>query len=339
MEIEKEKEKETKKQPENLQKIIEEGLSGEISLIGYPFDIGCERDKIQKGQDHGPDCMRRFLGKTGSLKNQEYDINIENLKISDYGNIWIPGKEQQILEEVAEKLQIKISRVFSKKNIPFIIGGSKDTQYSALKSILNDFPQPYCLTLSSEYQLQKQSQNNQNKITSKTFVQKFLSESEEKIKNKQFQIEYLGIQQHNINQEDIQKLETFKNFIKTVNLNEIRRFPTNQNQIQNLHFPISQAGKFFLEKLSQLKNKQIHLSVALESIQGCYTPGVTKPSVIGGFNCEEIQEIMFQAGKSENIQSVDITDYNPSKEDYRTGMLLVNMLYYFALGYSIRKNQ
>jgi len=40
---------------------------------------------------------------------------------------------------------------------------------------------------------------------------------------------------------------------------------------------------------------------------------------------------MFLAGRHK-IKCIDITDYNPSREDYRTGMLLANMIYYVALG-------
>lgn len=36
--------------------------------------------------------MRRFIPKVGPLINEEYNINIENLNITDYGNIVIPDK-------------------------------------------------------------------------------------------------------------------------------------------------------------------------------------------------------------------------------------------------------
>jgi hypothetical protein len=37
-----------------LSSIITEGLDGEISLIGFPHDIGSLRDKIALGSENGP---------------------------------------------------------------------------------------------------------------------------------------------------------------------------------------------------------------------------------------------------------------------------------------------
>lgn len=41
---------------------------------------------------------------------------------------------------------------------------------------------------------------------------------------------------------------------------------------------------------------------------------------------------MLLSGQHRQIVSVDISDYNPTIEDYRTGFLLANMIYYFLLG-------
>jgi formiminoglutamase len=60
--------------------------------------------------------------------------------------------------------------------------------------------------------------------------------------------------------------------------------------------------------------------------------------VTGGLTAEEAIEIMMLAGRHEKISSVDITDYNPSIEDFRTGKLLANMVYYFTLGFTARKS-
>lgn len=41
-------------------------------------------------------------------------------------------------------------------------------------------------------------------------------------------------------------------------------------------------------------------------------------------------------GSNKKVGGVDITDYNPRFEDYRTGFLLGYILYYFNLGYMMR---
>jgi len=47
---------------------------------------------------------------------------------------------------------------------------------------------------------------------------------------------------------------------------------------------------------------------------------------------------MVIAGACEQVKSVDITDYNPKFEDFRTGLFLGNMLFYFCQGLFMRKN-
>ena len=42
-------------------------------------------------------------------------------------------------------------------------------------------------------------------------------------------------------------------------------------------------------------------------------------------------EILFEAGKSQEIKSIDFTDYNPSIEDFRSGLLLGNLIYHYIL--------
>jgi hypothetical protein len=47
-------------------------------------------------------------------------------------------------------------------------------------------------------------------------------------------------------------------------------------------------------------------------------------------------EIMYLSGLERKIISVDISDYCPKFEDFRTGNLISNLFYYFVMAYSIR---
>lgn len=76
-----------------ISSIIKEGLDGHVCLIGYPHDTGNKRSQLPQGQDHGPDCLRRFLPKIGPLINSEYRVDIGRISLSDYGNIYIDGEQ------------------------------------------------------------------------------------------------------------------------------------------------------------------------------------------------------------------------------------------------------
>ena len=43
-------------------------------------------------------------------------------------------------------------------------------------------------------------------------------------------------------------------------------------------------------------------------------------------------EIMMICGESPNVRMVDISEYNPTIEDYRTGRIAVSLFYYFLVG-------
>lgn len=55
-----------------------------------------------------------------------------------------------------------------------------------------------------------------------------------------------------------------------------------------------------------------------------------------GLTAEEAREIVLLSGMEPRVVSVDFTDYNPKFEDFRTGLLLASLVYYFALGFELR---
>jgi formiminoglutamase len=71
----------------------------------------------------------------------------------------------------------------------------------------------------------------------------------------------------------------------------------------------------------------------MENIEG--VAGVTSNCVTGCIKTEEIIEICYLAGlKLTKLVAIDICEYNPFVEDWRTGRLVATMFYYFTLGLS-----
>ena len=61
------------------------------------------------------------------------------------------------------------------------------------------------------------------------------------------------------------------------------------------------------------------------------------PSVVGGFTCEEMIEIMEIAGKNNKVALLDYSEFNPAVESQISSKLMVEMLYTFAMSFSSRK--
>lgn len=80
----------------------------------------------------------------------------------------------------------------------------------------------------------------------------------------------------------------------------------------------------------------VHLSLNLECIESL--TGVSASCVSGGFTNTDMICLFYETGKQLGaagiIASVDVCEYNPCVEDWRTGRQLAAFFYYFALGLS-----
>lgn len=100
---------------------------------------------------------------------------------------------------------------------------------------------------------------------------------------------------------------------------------------------MTQAGQVLQDILNDsAENERIFISFDVDSINSAFCPGVSSPSVVGGLTAEEAIEIGFVSGSSNKVCLMDISEFAPTVEDYRTGKLLANIIYHFALGISRR---
>ncbi|EAR92568.1 arginase (macronuclear) [Tetrahymena thermophila SB210] len=311
--------------------LIEEGLHGQISLIGFPYSIGAGRDNIYKGQENGPDCLRRFLSKLGPVVNPEYEISIENITISDYGNIQVNNNSNH--EELIQKLQTKVKSVLNKKNIPIVIGGSKDCGYAAASPILQLEGKSAVINISGHVDVNLPYDGDKLSVT--CTVRKIIDDNITHIQNKASKIFFFATQNQLVTNQQFQYVESMKDYVQMFPLNTIRRHQTQASK--SMQEPYTQACQKFLELLNSLNDFQnIHISFSLESIHSSYCLGVSRMSTVGGLTGEEAIEIAFQAGLCKQVKGIDFTDFNPSNEDFRTGQLLGNLIYYFTMGYALR---
>lgn len=79
------------------------------------------------------------------------------------------------------------------------------------------------------------------------------------------------------------------------------------------------------------------VSFDIDSIMGSDCPGVSCPAAVG-LTVDEALAMCFAAGACEKVKMVDVSEYNPLIEEYRTGRLVGYMFAYFVMGYSTRKS-
>eukprot|EP00126_Sphaerothecum_destruens_P009019 Sdes_comp20406_c0_seq1m14424 len=106
------------------------------------------------------------------------------------------------------------------------------------------------------------------------------------------------------------------------------------DQIKKSSASAAECFKSLLDDLGDL----IFVSFDLDSVQSSDAPGVSCPSS-RGLSGQDALEMMFVAGSHPKVALVDLSEFNPEIEDYRTTKLVVNMFYYFLLGQSVRKSR
>lgn len=102
-------------------------------MIGFPYDDGKREFDEGFGEYLGPHSLRWFIGYCGVIRNLEWGITLDNIKVSDYGNINPTSPEGSSLSpENPEipykyfKLKSKVTQLIHKNQFPIIIGGTAD---------------------------------------------------------------------------------------------------------------------------------------------------------------------------------------------------------------------
>jgi formiminoglutamase len=100
----------------------------------------------------------------------------------------------------------------------------------------------------------------------------------------------------------------------------------------------------FLDVLDELataqmpkgKRRALFCSFDLDAVTGADAPGVSCPGTVG-LSAEEAFGICYSAGSQAEVQLMDLSEFNPAVDDYRTGRLVANMFYHFLLGVADRR--
>jgi arginase family enzyme len=78
-------------------------------------------------------------------------------------------------------------------------------------------------------------------------------------------------------------------------------------------------------------NSEIFLSFDIDSIISASCPGVSTLATVG-LSASQACDICFYGGQCFQVKLMDLSEYNPLIEDYRTGKLVTLLFYHFILG-------
>jgi len=232
--------------------------------------------------------------------------------------------EASSLEDALLALEKAVTAVLQKGGIPFVLGGSNDQSYanaSALMNVNGGGPKIGVVNIDAHLDVRplKNGQVHSGSPFRLLLEDKRFSGTTSKGKFIEF-----ASQGNQCSIEHVRYLQQKQ--CKIYWLNTLRCSTVDE------HF------KSVLNDLSDEKSKNprdVFVSFDLDAVCGRDAPGVSAVGSVG-LSSEEALNICVLAGSAPHVRLFDLSEFNPVVDEWRTGRMVVNMFYWFAMGVSRR---
>lgn len=223
-----------------------------------------------------------------------------HLTIADLGNI----NKGNTTEDTYFALKTTVSYLLEHNIIPIIIGGSQDLTYANYRAYDNLAPMVNIVNVDKSFDLGDSSKP----IKNNSYLGKVILEEPYNL----FNYSTIGYQTYFNSQEEIDLMD--KLYFEAYRLGEV----TN-----NISFvePIMRDANIVSLDLRCVKSSEV-------STKQKFSPN--------GFDGREICSIARYAGISNKVSSFGIYEYQPSKDDEATSMLMAQIIWYFIEGVNCR---
>lgn len=302
-----------------------------MGLLGYPNDEGVRRNGGRIGASAGPEAFRRFLPKIGTLVNREYDIDLRPLSVLDFGDI----PASQTLEEAHKSLSSKVEQILATGAVPFVVGGGNDQSIANAQGLLRYLNQTKTSVgvVNIDAHLDVRPLKEGGLAHSGSPFRQLLADPTFQALDGHF-VEFAS-QGHQCSAEHWDFLKNHKN-ATILPLSGLRG--NTLGGLSHQHKHARGVEDSFYDLLDGSIGDAVFVSFDVDSIQSSDCPGVSAPGTIG-LTAQEALNICYLSGLSPRVKLVDVSEYNPTAEEFRTGRLLVLMFYYFLLGYAQRPKE
>ena len=264
-----------------------------VCFLGFCSDVGVKRNLGRIGAVNGPDAIRR------SLLNLAVHFDKE-LIITDGGNIVLNGGR---LEKAQIELANYVSKLFSKKTFPILLGGGHEISYGHIKGVLEHYPNKKIGTINFDPHLDLRSYPQG--AHSGSWARQLFDEYDNR-----FQYLPLGINPA-VNIASMFDLMKEKNQ-SFISMDELLGYP---------YEDLIAKVNYFLDKVDK-----ICITMDLDVFSSGIAPGVSSVNPYGLLT-HHLKPIFKECLKSEKVVSFDIAEMNPEFDDGRTAKLAASFIY------------
>tara|TARA_R110002049_G_scaffold5204_1_gene36532 strand:+ start:10911 stop:12077 length:1167 start_codon:yes stop_codon:yes gene_type:complete len=225
-----------------------------------------------------------------------------NTTLADLGDI----NKGESVEDTYFALKETINILVKKSIIPIILGGTQDLTYANYRAYDTLMPMVNLVNVDCKFDLG----DSQKPIKNTSFVGKIILEEPFNL----FNYATIGYQTYFNSQEEIDLMN--KLYFESYRLGQISKDIT-------IVEPVLRDANIVSIDLSSVKSAEV-------SLRQKFSPN--------GIDGKEICAIARYAGISNKVSSFGIYEYNPSKDDALTSMLMAQMIWYFIEGVNCRVN-
>lgn len=299
---------------------------GTVVLLGYPYDETPKKAVIRgAGSTAMPKTLRNLIRKFkfGAVDNAEYGSDMSKLRVLDVGDI-LGGKQA---EEGRANLSMVLTELLLRGGVPFLIGGSNDLVYPSWKSATGLSKVPVSIvSLGSKVEPRILDDLVQLSSTDETSTESKSPEVGTYV--------LFGAQGSSLSSEEARSFVSKGGRLCWL-LKELRRQATSlDQQFQRLldELTTAKAASEGAEPLAPA----VVLHIDCGSLESSIAAFSNNTSSTAGFKYDEVLQIAYLAGLSPAVAMVQVTEFSPAAEETRQNMLVLEMLYYFCVGYNLR---
>jgi len=247
--------------------------------------------------------------------NPELKYDLSKLVLKERGNVEVGDS----LEENHKTLTKEVETILNDGSILIVVGGGNDQSYCNARGLMNSLKTGNIGVVNIDAHLDVRPLLDGGLAHSGSPFRQLLTDSDFQKDGGKF-IEFAA--QGNQSSAEHAKFVT-----------------ENGGDIHWLNNVNRNAGDHFShDVLDKFEERDVFVSFDIDSIEGAHCPGVSCPAV-RGLTAQQALDVCFEAGAHLKTRMVDLSEFNPDVEEYRTGTLVCNMIYYFLMGVVERENR
>lgn len=269
-----------------------------IAILGYACDEGVKRNQGRIGAEHGPDAIRKSLGKFPNHLTRE-------TQLLDCGSINCVNEDMEIAQS---NLAEKIALLLSKNALPIVLGGGHDIAYGHFNGIKKHLGNQKIgiINFDAHFDLRQNNSTNNSGTPFYQIAQDCQAE------NSTFNYLCLGIR----------KDANDKKLFETANELKVKYLETehfNMHYLEHVQLILMQ----FIEDVDYL-----YTTIDLDGFSSAYAPGVSAPSPMG-FSPNIVLASLKVIIDSKKLVSLDIAEMNPTYDlDGQTAKLAASLVHF-----------